>query len=339
MRNAIVYTGQIRTMSYTIKGLKANVMQYENCQIFAVLQGEESEKLKYSQLLIEEFKDKIRQIRWLDANDETYLKIKSNILNNMHIDDGSKNYLNKGGSIIEYYQLQCAYKDIVRTELIEKFTYDYIIRCRTDTLFLQPIDFSWLKLTNEDIQTRLMWIHLVQQRQDMKRKELITYFMATLIKKELILNINSLLYSDEEFPAENQYLNQRDLYLLNVLNCQEENLVENIKEYIKNGMYILTMRKNLLYIVKREFFSLIPSLGTFYGSLDFFKTIHWWNAESQFRSACAYSQLSIYNYDTVFEDKSLYNADPKDYEGKPSLYFLMRNQNIIPTIVKKICEL
>ncbi len=342
MRNAIIYTGEIRTMLHTIKGFKKNILQYENAEIFAVLQGDITQREFYSNVLKGEFGDRLQSLNWLDKDDDLYIRLKSKTLNNIPISQTDKHYLCNGGSIIEYYQLQTAYENIVRKELKDKFSYNYIIKCRTDTLFLQPIDFSWLNLSLSEIQSRINQIYKILKSKDNQKvnnKALITYFMSTIINSNLIENINGLMYSEEEFPAENQYLNLRDLYLHNVLTSNTVNLANNIREYIKNGMYIYTVRKNLLYIVKREFFGIIPCLGSFYGNLDFFKNSHWWNAECQFRSACAYSGLSIYHYDTQHEDKCLYNHSPDDYKNKNSLYFLMRNKDLVPDVVKELCNL
>jgi hypothetical protein len=91
--------------------------------------------------------------------------------------------------------------------------------------------------------------------------------------------------------------------------------IENLNDYIKNGSYILTLRSNLLYIAKRDFFYLIPSLGTFYGYMRYpeIDPVYWWNAECQFEGACYNSNLNIHNYSTMFDEKSLYEYDEKRY--------------------------
>ena len=132
---------------------------------------------------------------------------------------------------------------------------------------------------------------------------------------------------ESEFPKESQYINKNDVNLVKFI---ETGSIKDLKNYIKNGLYILTIRKNLLYILRRKNFSLIPSISNCYGSLNFFKNEYWWNAESQFRSACAYSQLSIFDYSTGFEESSLYDYNPQkffDESGnmkKEMLYCLIR---------------
>lgn len=58
---------------------------------------------------------------------------------------------------------------------------------------------------------------------------------------------------------------------------------------------------------------MIPSLAFMYGTV---KSPHindyWFNAENQFQAACYNSDLTIFDYNTLFEDKSLYEYDEKD---------------------------
>lgn len=76
-----------------------------------------------------------------------------------------------------------------------------------------------------------------------------------------------------------------------------------LNDYIKNGAYILTIRVNNLYIVRRDNFYLIPSISAIYGLLKFpYNDNYWFN-----------SGLSIFNYNTLFEDKALYQYDKSRY--------------------------
>jgi hypothetical protein len=72
------------------------------------------------------------------------------------------------------------------------------------------------------------------------------------------------------------------------------------------GRYLLTFRKNNLYIVKRDYFHFIPSLGTMYGLFRApTSDTYWFNAEGQFRSVCYFSCLTVYDYNSAFEDRSV----------------------------------
>ena len=51
---------------------------------------------------------------------------------------------------------------------------------------------------------------------------------------------------------------------------------------------------------------MIPTLGSMYG---FLRSPHsdnyWFNAEGQFRDACYYACLTVFDYSTLFEERSL----------------------------------
>ena len=85
----------------------------------------------------------------------------------------------------------------------------------------------------------------------------------------------------------------------------------------------MTIRKNNLYVVQRDLFHFVPTLGTMYGFLRSPHSDPWWfNAEGQFRDACYYSCMSIYEYSSPFEERSLeyphkwVEADFFDVEGE-----------------------
>ena len=106
-----------------------------------------------------------------------------------------------------------------------------------------------------------------------------------------------------------------------------------IQEFLNQGRYILTFRTNLLYIVKREYFYLIPSLGTMYSLFKFplFEHPHWFNSETQFQAVCHYTDLTIFDYESKTESDSLYNYEESRYftpegglKGESLLYFVVR---------------
>lgn len=81
-------------------------------------------------------------------------------------------------------------------------------------------------------------------------QNILKYFMTTLISDDLIRNIYNLsVYS---LPS-------------NTFTCPDG--ATNINKYIKEGKYILTLRANNLYIVRREFL------------YDTFSGIYVWNCK------------------------------------------------------------
>lgn len=123
--------------------------------------------------------------------------------------------------------------------------------------------------------------------------------MVTIISDDFISNIHNI--NSYFLPAKNSIL-PNETYFNN---------------YLKNGSYILTIRANNLYIVKRNLFYLIPSLGTMYG---LFRSpnedAYWFNSKNQFRSVCYYSNLDIFDYSTTFEEQSLYEYKEENYFDK-----------------------
>lgn len=331
MNVAIIYTGEIRTLEKTLPYLKRNVILNKNVHLFATIQTNEFEK--YKKILENELGENIKSIVRFIKNDE-WLNLQQMLLNNMQIPTHSKVYLKNGGSMIEYRQLQMSYQSLVSYEKDNNIKYDYIIRCRTDTIFTKPIDFSWLNLSEEEISFRVKFITNLFKEENLPRKKLLTYFMSTIIHQDLLPNIenNYSMYDESPFPKEHQYINVNDPKVIDVMNANyTDNLVIALKEYIKHGSYILTIRQNLLYIVRRDFFNLIPQLSDSYGRYNFFQNEYWWNAESQFRSICACSQLSIFNYCSLFEEKSLYEYQRDRYfnedgslKKKEMLYCVVR---------------
>lgn len=174
--------------------------------------------------------------------------------------------------------------------------YDYIIRVRTDTIYAKPIDFHWLNWSDKEVELRIENIkqELVESDIELSDYNIINYFMNTLISDDIIPNI---------YHITGKTIQNRDILSIN-----------NLNNYIKNGSYILTLRKNLLYIIRRDLFYLIPCIGSFYGFMDYPISIdYWWNAESQFQAICYYSNINIHDYSSEYDEQSLYNYDEKRY--------------------------
>ena len=209
-----------------------------------------------------------------------------------------KNYIKNSGSIIEYYQLYLAYLKMCSYEDTHQ-RYKHIIRVRTDTIFAKPVDFHWLNWSDSEVEERIQKINneLTLSNIEVTPQNTLTYFMTTIISDSLIPNIQNII---------TRYIPNQ--YGIIPYSASELN------QYIKTGAYILVIRANNLYTVSRESFNLIPTLSYVYGLL---KSPHndeyWYNAENQFQSACYFSGLAVFDYNTLFEDKSLYEYDEKRY--------------------------
>ena len=139
---AVIYTGEVRTIETTIKYFRENVLINNNFHVFATLQ---SDNIAYfDQFVKDNIGDHLKSIVWLDKNDETWCCIREELLNKMNtVDDMWKDYLKNSGSMIEYYQIYLAYKNIEEYEKTNSIKYDYIMRIRCDVVLTHPIYFNW----------------------------------------------------------------------------------------------------------------------------------------------------------------------------------------------------
>jgi hypothetical protein len=298
MKVAIILTGALRTIKRTILYTKEMLVRPNaNCELFLCIQNDTKESNDdWLEWFKEQLGSKLISVIWFskDAYPD-WLVQREILLNHMAIDGPWKNYLRNSGSIIEYYQLQLAYMEMCFKEQLTGYTYDYIIRTRTDSIYTKPVDFHWLSWTEHEVDQRILRIkkELVDSGLDTGYISVLKYFMCTILSDDVIPNIPYIIaqcdHSEQDCMLDKQELTGAFL-----------------SEYIKKGRYILTLRQNNLYIVNRSFFNFIPSLGTMYGMFrSKIEDAYWFNAENQFRSACYHSGLTIFNYTSHFEEKSL----------------------------------
>jgi hypothetical protein len=309
MRNAIILTGSLRTFKRTSKFTKRNILDcVGDNDLFLCIQNDSEEKdEKWEEWIRSEF-NCIKSIIWFSpAYYQEWFRWRDKQLDNIILEDYWKNYLKRGGSMIEYAQLQIAYTNMVDVEYKGNFRYDYVVRTRTDSIFSKPVDFHWLKWNIEDIRERkdkirdkLMEFNLLSK--ESKDKDIFRSFMCTIISDDVIPNLPNIMTEYVPNPTE--------------ISCPTT--AEEIYEYIHKGRYILTIRKNHLYVIRRDLFYTIPSIGYFYGCLKSHMSDEcWFNAEGQFRDMCHYSCVSIFEYTTLFEEKSL----SMPYEWNESDFF------------------
>ena len=299
MKVAVLFTGALRTIKKTIRYLKQNVLLNKNIHVFACLQNDTQESNEeIEQWLKSEIGSHLKSIEWFKLADHSlWIDIRNKLVDNLSCADNWKEYLKNSGSILEYYQLYLAYLKMSTFEPLNGI-YDYIIRSRTDTIFAQPIDFHWLKWSDEDVQKRINLINheLEISKIPITAENVFKYFMNTIISDKLIHTVQ--LLSTKYYPT----------------SISIPRTAIDFNQFIKNGKYILTIRANNLYIVKRSYFQLIPTLSFIYGHLRSpYNDDYWFNAENQFQAACFNSGLTIFDYNSEYEDKSLYEYDEKKY--------------------------
>ena len=300
MKVAILFTGALRTIKKTMRYFKQNLLLTPDVDVFACLQNDTNiPNSEWEEWLHQEMGDHIKHIEWFKLSEhQDWVSLRDKLLSNLNLIDHWKNYIRNSGSIIEYYQLYLSYLKMCNYEDTHQ-RYSYIIRSRTDTIFAKPIDFHWLNWTDSQVEERITKINteLSLSNIEINTTNTLNYFMTTILSDSLINNIQHIIA--RYIPNSNPII---------------YTTASEINNYIKNGPYILTIRSNNLYIVSREYFNFIPTISHIYGLL---KSPHndnyWYNSENQFQAACYFSNLSVFDYNSLFEDKSLYEYDEKRY--------------------------
>lgn len=300
MKLAIIYTGALRTIEKTIKHFKQNILLTPDVHVFACIQNDKQmPNSEWERYIRQQMGDNLKSVQWFSQeNHKDWISIRDKNIDTLKIADNWKNYLKTSGSMIEYYQLYLAYIAMCNYENTNS-KYDYILRMRTDNILSKPIDFHWLNWSDIEVENRQAKINeeLAKHNIQQTPQTSVNYFMATLISDDLIPNIQNI--RTYIFKSENNAI---------PTNSNELN------NYIKSAPYILTIRVNNIYLVQRKFFNFIPSISFMYGFLRSpYNDDYWFNAENQFQSACYHSGLTIYEYDSEFEGRSLYDYDERRY--------------------------
>jgi hypothetical protein len=328
MRTVVIFTGALRTIKKTISYFKRHIIHRDAVDVFVCVQNDTQQPdAEWDIWFKEQMGGHLKSIVWFSlAKHPHWAAHRETLLQHIELDQPWKNYLRNSGSMIEYYQLQLAYLDVCQHEQRGGFRYDYLIRARTDTIFAKPVDFQWLQWSDEEVATRMERIRkeLVLSKIEPTSFNLIRYFMATITSDTTLPNVSRIFADHVPNPADQ------------IPDVLVPNFQTALNEYIKKGRYILTIRKNNLYIVRRDLFYLIPSLGTMYGlprspAAD----DYWFNAECQFRSACYYSGITIFDYSTMFEEKTLEYASKWKEADFFDLEYKLINPTMLYCVVRK----
>jgi len=311
MRVAVILTGALRTIRKTIRYLKQNVIDVnKEIDVFMCVQND-NQHLESDWVLWfkEQIGEPVKSVVWFSLDKYPHwVGQRDMLLQHMQIEESWKQYLRRSGSMIEYAQLQLAYLKMTEYENSHKFKYDYVIRTRTDSIFCQPIDFHWLTWTDQEVEERITRLKTGLEEGKLNTNQLIQYLMTTIVSDVLLSNLPCIRHS--YYPSE--------------ADSPPVNSPHELNEYIKKGRYILTFRKNNLYIVRRSLFHLIPALATMYGQFKSPYSDPWWfNAEGQFTSACYHAGITTYDYNTAFDDRSV------EVNGWNEKMFFDENMNCI----------
>jgi hypothetical protein len=300
MKVAILFTGALRTIKKTMRYFKQNLLLNPDVDVFACIQNDTStSNQEWEDWIRQEMGSHLKTIEWFSMSQHPdFISIRDKMLSHLNLVEHWKNYIKNSGSIIEYYQLYLAYLKMCAYEDTHQ-RYNYIVRSRTDTIFAKPVDFHWLNWSDSQVEQRISKINteLSFSNIPITPENTLAYFMSTIISDSLISNIQNI--ATRYIPNVTKYIPTSP---------------SEINTYIKSGQYALTIRSNNLYIIHREFFNFIPTISFVYGFLKSpYNDDYWYNAENQFQAACYFSDLSVFDYNSQFEDKSLYEYDEKRY--------------------------
>lgn len=306
MRVAVILSGALRTIKKTVRYLKANVLLTPDHDLFLCVQNDTSQsEEEWTTWWHQEVGPWIRSLVWFSKERMVDWSVhRERLLAHMPLEETWKNYLRNSGSMIEYAQLHIAYLDLVEREYRCGWRYDYVVRARTDSIYTKPVDFHWLQWSDDDVASRMGYLRAMLRvsGKDVTDQMVMTYFMATLLSDDVLSNIEHIHATYQPHPAEG-----------GLPSCAAA-----LRSYLHTGRYMLTLRKNNLYLCPRASFYMIPSLGHMYGQFRSpYSDNYWFNAEGQFRDACYYSCVSVFDYTTDFEEKSLEYA----HQWNESLFF------------------
>lgn len=296
---AVIYTGETRTIETTIKTQKQNVLLNGNYHVFAVVQSDNIEK--HNRLIRETMGENLKTLEWFDRNDMEWLNICERQLNKMNIDDFWKNYLRNSGSMIEYYQMYLAYKSLEKYEKENNIKYDYVLRLRTDVIIKDIVNFDVI-FEKKYIKICLYKIKFLLNCDTIISQKVLELFMNTFYNDKRLFYDNMNIYNKIKTNCFDK--------LLEIKN--DEEFIDLLFKYLNEGEFIITLRKNLVYFIKRTKMTCINMLGITYGEYindDYY----WFNAESQLENICLNNNIDLFSSSSFLEEKSLYEYDHSKY--------------------------
>jgi hypothetical protein len=307
---AIIYTGEVRTIEKAIQYFKENVIINDNYHVFAVLQTNNIEY--FDNLVKNNIGDNLKSINWFINGNEEWVNMRESLLNQMStVGENWKNYLRNSGSMIEYYQMYLAYKNIEEYEKTNNFEYDYIMRIRCDVVLTHPIHFDCESFTMDDVKSLLYEIKEINNFESIISYDVINIFMNAFYHKNRILckNVN---FSNNQFSR--QFKNLLITNDENNIDNKESNFIKSVYDYLLTGNYAITFRKNIIYFMRRKLFTNISKLGITYGSEHKMENNdYWFNAESQLDQIFIENDIDVFDSTTNLEHNSLYSYDENVY--------------------------
>ena len=332
---AILYTGEFRTCFKTMQYTKQNILLNDDVHVFATIQNANTNEC--NEFITTNFGLNLKSLIHFNKSETLWNSIQDELLNKMSLPINTTiyNYLKKSGSMIEYYQLYLSYQSLLEYEKSQNIKYDYVVRLRTDVIYTQPLTFNFINLSILDIKEQLQIIKNIT-----KETNLLSLKNIKILLNNLLVETNKILrysanYGNIDFHSNSDNFNKilNDIENDNDVNDNENNILESIHSFLNNGKYIITLRKNVFFIIKRDWFSEIANLGITYGAYKNNNNAYWWNSESQLQEICLQNNITIFDSTILLEDNSLYKYNNDNYfnennklqEDLQCLFFICRS--------------
>jgi len=313
---AIIYTGESRTIETTIQTFKEHILLNENYHVFAVVQSSNSELTE--KIVRMHMENNLKSYENFNKDDFCWNVIQHNLLNIIKTNHFWYEYLKyKSGSMIEYYQMYLAYQKIVDYEYKENFKYDYVIRIRCDVIITHPIYFDWDSFDESYIKQCFEEIQKQKNYENLINPDALIIFMNSIFFKNRIYCTTKI---------ENNCIISSDNFKIFLQTNNEKIFFSMLKEYLNKGKFIITLRQNVLFFIKRKYMTFIAPLGITYGMYKYKNDEYWFNAENQLKQICIENDVDIFNSYTTLEEDSLYKYDENNYykDGE-----LIKNNNVL----------
>ena len=299
---AIIYTGEARTIETTINFFKNNVILNDNYHVFAVIQSNNIEL--HNNIIKDTIGENLKSLNWFNNTDDNWINLRETQLEKMNnCQDWTINYLRNSGSMIEYYQMYLAYKSLAQYENTHNITYDYVLRFRTDTVMKDKLDFD--TMFNFDREYIKKLLYKIKEHNNLEN---IISFKALNILMGVFYNEKRLYYKNNY--DQNKIL-EKIYRFLEI--SDEDKYIDSLTDYLKNGNYIISLRENIIYFMKRELMVHLNILGVTYGDYTLENDAYWWNAESQLKLISYKNNIDFYGSVTDLEGASLYAYNHLNY--------------------------
>ena len=297
---AIMYTGESRTIETSICHFKNNVLLNNNYHVFAVVQSDNVEH--HNHIIRDTLGENLKNLEWFDKDNTSWINIRENQLQKMCLTDRWKDYLKNSGSMIEYYQMYLAYQALEKYETEHNIKYDFVLRFRTDTVLKDSINFDTI-FEKTYVKNILYKIKDHLNSNTIISEEILDLFMNSFYSE------NRIFYKNFDPPK--KIVTDRFNKLLEI--SDEDQFIEELIYYLKNGDYVISFRKNVIYFLRRKLMNYIHVLGITYGDYLDDTNDFWFNAESQLENICTENNIDKFNSTTELEGNSLYNYHHSNY--------------------------